>query len=193
MTKYQQDQRVLELWRRTAAKAVGGGRIVKIFNELSDQIAMFGVSRRIAVTVDEDIKPLRIILMPDNKFRMAWNIITMLLLLYTASFVPYRTSFIDVAPNGLVIWEWIVDALFIIDIFINFVSAFENQDKNIEVRLKVIASTYIQSWFLFDLTAVFPFQLLENSDVASLMQAENAIDQTNVRSGTAMYDPFNQS
>lgn len=193
MTKYQQDQRVLELWRRTAAKAVGGGRIVKIFNELSDQIAMFGVSRRIAVTVDEDIKPLRIILMPDNKFRMAWNIITMLLLLYTASFVPYRTSFIDVAPNGLVIWEWIVDALFIIDIFINFVSAFENQDKNIEVRLKVIASTYIQSWFLFDLTAVFPFQLLENSDVDSLMQAENSIDQTNVRSGTAMYDPFNQS
>jgi hypothetical protein len=137
---------------------------------------MFGVSRRIAVTVDEDIKPLRIILMPDNKFRMAWNIITMLLLLYTASFVPYRTSFIDVAPNGLVIWEWIVDALFIIDIFINFVSAFENQDKNIEVRLKVIASTYIQSWFLFDLTAVFPFQLLENSDVDSLMQAENSID-----------------
>jgi hypothetical protein len=48
-----------------------------------------------------------------------------------------------VAPYGLVAWEWIVDSLFIIDIFINFVSAFENQDKNIEVRLKVIASTYI--------------------------------------------------
>ena len=130
---------------------------------------MFGVSRRIAVVIDDDIKPLPIILMPDNKFRMAWNIVTMILLLYTASFVPYRTSFIEVAPKGLVIWEWIVDALFIIDIFINFVSAFENQDKNIEVRLKVIASTYIQSWFLFDLTAVFPFQLLENSDVDSLM------------------------
>jgi len=68
-----------------------------------------------------------------------------------------------VAPKGLVIWEWIVDALFIIDIFINFVSAFENQDKNIEVRLKVIAAMYIQSWFLFDLAAVFPFQLLEGT------------------------------
>jgi len=111
--------------------------------ELSDTIAMFGVSRRIAVVIDDDIKPLPIILMPDNKFRMAWNIVTMLLLLYTASFVPYRTSFIEVAPNGLVVWEWIVDGLFIIDIFINFVSAFENQDKNIEVRMKVIASTYI--------------------------------------------------
>ena len=101
--------------------------------------------------------------MPDNKFRMAWNLVTMLLLLYTASFVPYRTSFIEVAPSGLVVWEWIVDALFIFDIFINFVSAFENQDKNIEVRLKVIAAMYIQSWFLFDLAAVFPFQLLEGT------------------------------
>ena len=152
---------------------------------------MFGVSRRIAVVIDDDIKPLPIILMPDNKFRMAWNIVTMLLLLYTASFVPYRTSFIEVAPNGLVVWEWIVDGLFIIDIFINFVSAFENQDKNIEVRMKVIASTYIQSWFFFDLTAVFPFQLLENSDVAQLMQAENAIIQENYIHSTIVVDMTN--
>jgi hypothetical protein len=87
---------------------------------------MFGLSRRIDVEVEEEIIPLPFILMPDNKFRMAWNIVTMLLLLYTASFVPYRTSFIDVAEPGLVIWEWMVDALFMCDILINFISAFEN-------------------------------------------------------------------
>jgi hypothetical protein len=77
--------------------------------------------------------------MPENKLRMGWNMITVLLLLYTASFVPYRTSFIDTTSYGLGAWEWTVDALFFIDIFINFISAYENTDKNIEVRLKMIA------------------------------------------------------
>jgi hypothetical protein len=71
--------------------------------------------------------------------------------------VPYRTSFIDTTSEGLAIWEWTVDALFLVDIFINFISAYENSDKNIEVRLKMIAKTYIQSWFPFDLLAIFPF------------------------------------
>jgi len=95
--------------------------------------------------------------MPENKLRMGWNLITVLLLLYTASFVPYRTSFIDTASDALAAWEWTVDALFLVDIFINFISAYENTDKNIEVRLKMIAKTYVQSWFPFDLLAVFPF------------------------------------
>jgi hypothetical protein len=118
---------------------------------------MLGASRRVAVDIEDEIEPLPIILMPDNKYRMAWNVVTMILLLYTASFVPYRTSFIENASPGLVAWEWIVDALFVIDIFINFISAYENSDKNLEVRLKEIAKTYIFTWFFFDLLAVFPF------------------------------------
>ena len=50
-----------------------------------------------------------------------------------------------------------VNSFFALDIFINFISAFENSDKNIEVRLGVIAKFYISSWFLIDLVAVFPF------------------------------------
>jgi hypothetical protein len=71
--------------------------------------------------------------------------------------VPFRTSFIDEASLSLTVWEWIVDALFFIDIFINFISAYENSDKNIEVRLRVIAQNYVSSWFFLDLLAVFPF------------------------------------
>lgn len=157
MQEEAKEKHILDLWRRAKGKAVGGAKILKRFAELSDDIAMFGASRRIAVEIEEEIEPLPFILMPDNKLRMAWNLVTMVLLLYTASFVPYRTSFIDQAPPGLEAWEWVVDALFCIDLFINFISAYENSDKNIEVRLKVIAQTYITSWFFFDLAAVFPF------------------------------------
>jgi hypothetical protein len=158
--------RMLDLFRRMTAKAVGGAKIIRRFQELRENISMFGASRRVAVDIEDEIEPLPFILLPDNKFRMAWNVVTMILLLYTASFVPYRTSFIEEAPPGLVAWEWIIDALFVIDIFINFISAYENTDKNIEVRLKEIARTYVLTWFLFDLAAVFPFQLLEDSSEA---------------------------
>lgn len=43
--------RILDLWRRVASYANSGSRVIKIFNELSDTIAMFGVSRRIAVDI----------------------------------------------------------------------------------------------------------------------------------------------
>ena len=50
------------------------------------------------VDIEEERVPLPFILLPDNKIRMAWNMVIVSLLLYTASFVPYRTSFIDDAP-----------------------------------------------------------------------------------------------
>lgn len=112
----------------------------------------------------EEIKPMFLILMPESRFKMFWNIITLLLLMYTATFVPYQTSFIESNPSlSMAVWEWAVNVLFGLDIIINFLSAYENSDKNIEVRFTVIARNYIQSWFVLDVLASFPFQLLESS------------------------------
>ena len=49
------------------------------------------------------------------------------------------------------------------DLIINFISAYEDRDKNIEVRLKFIALSYIKSWFFLDIAACIPFQLIETS------------------------------
>lgn len=130
---------------------------------------MFGASRRIEVDIEEEIKPLPFILLPDNKLRMAWNLITLVLLLYTASFVPYATSFLETDSPGLAIWEWIVNGLFMFDLVINFISAYENSDKNIEVRMRVITKNYLGSWFLFDLLACIPFSLLSASPTPSVV------------------------
>ena len=112
----------------------------------------------------EEIKPMFFILMPESSFKMFWNVITLILLMYTASFVPYQTSFIESNSNiSLAVWEWVVNCLFGLDIIINFISAFENSDKNIEVRFTVIARNYIQSWFILDVLASFPFQLIGSS------------------------------
>jgi hypothetical protein len=54
----------------------------------------------------------------------------MVLLMYTALFVPYKTAFIDVDPPGLPEFELLIDILFGTDIFVNFITAVEIKDSN---------------------------------------------------------------
>lgn len=87
-----------------------------------------------------------------------WNIIIMLLLIYTATFLPLRTAFFDDDPPGLFEFELIIDILFFIDVYVNFVSAYVDKNTGfIEVSFKKIARAYITSWFFMDLTACIPF------------------------------------
>jgi hypothetical protein len=82
----------------------------------------------------------------------------MILLMYTATYVPYDTSFVDNDPTGVYDWELLVDSLFIFDLFLNFITAYEDLNTGIiEVRLKRISSDYIKSWFFLDLICSIPF------------------------------------
>ena len=50
----------------------------------------------------------------------------MALLLYTATLVPFKIAFMQTDELGVEIFEATVDALFAIDIFVNFISATED-------------------------------------------------------------------
>jgi hypothetical protein len=79
------------------------------------------------------------------------------LLLYTATYVPYRVAFVDGDSSfGYGIFEDMVDALFFIDIIVNFISAIENPDGTIETRMSHIVKSYIKSWFMLDIIATMP-------------------------------------
>jgi hypothetical protein len=54
-----------------------------------------------------------------------------------------------------------LDALFIFDLHVNFTSALELEDGEVDVRFKNIALKYIKGWFFLDIIACIPFQLLE--------------------------------
>jgi hypothetical protein len=54
------------------------------------------------MTVDHEFyTPYPFVLMPESKIKTFWNILMSLLLIYTATFVPYRTAFIDEGTFGL--------------------------------------------------------------------------------------------
>ena len=98
------------------------------------------------------------IILPESNFKRFWNIIIILLLIYTASFVPVKTAFFDDDPHGLAEFEQVLDALFMLDLIIQFFSAYQDPSTGfIEVRPKMIAKNYISSWFLIDATACIPF------------------------------------
>ena len=87
-----------------------------------------------------------------------------ILLIYTASYVPVRTAFIYKVSPAVATLEYIVDALFGLDLIFNFISAYTDMDRNLEIRQQMIALNYIKSWFAFNSFACIPFQVLEANE-----------------------------
>ena len=52
--------------------------------------------------------------------------------------------------------DWIIDIIFIMDLFINFITAYEKRDGLQETRIKKIAIHYIRGWFIIDFLACIP-------------------------------------
>ena len=96
-------------------------------------------------------------MLPDSKVLSAWNIVMMLLLIYTATYIPYKTAFIEDSSPLVNSIEFSFDCLFFVDVFMNFLTAYETIDKNVEFRPSKIALNYLYSWFLFDTISCIPF------------------------------------
>jgi len=54
----------------------------------------------------------------------------------------------------------IVNYLFVLDMLITFIIAYETGEGLIETRLSRIALNYLKTWLLVDLCANFPFEVL---------------------------------
>ena len=68
------------------------------------------------------------IIPPDSKFSQIWSLTIAILLIYTATYMPYKTCFVDESTTTDEVIDWIVDAGFMIDILVNFLQATENSD-----------------------------------------------------------------
>lgn len=110
---------------------------------------------------DEGVK-YTCLLHPDGSFRRIWSVSMLLLLMYTAIFVPYRIAFEEqVFWDAWTVMDLCIDGFFMLDVGINFVSIGVNEDGSLEVRRGVIAANYLKSWFLVDVTSCFPMTLVD--------------------------------
>lgn len=132
--------------------------MINTFGDLNRVIYYYGSTKKSdQVEKMEQMKPLPFILMPDSKVLSIWNLVMMLLLLYTATYIPFKTAFIEDSSSLVNTIEFSIDSLFFVDLVVNFISAFETTYKNIEFRFSHIAFSYMRTWFLFDLVSCIPF------------------------------------
>jgi hypothetical protein len=88
----------------------------------------------------------------------------MFLLLYVATALPYNIAFVDFESGTA--WYYIdlyVDICFILDLFINFISAYYDKENKLVTDNKIIAKRYLRTWFVIDLIAAFPFNEIFSS------------------------------
>jgi hypothetical protein len=80
--------------------------------------------------------------MPDNKLKMVWDALIVYHLLYVATYVPYKTCFIDDTSDAAFVYELWMDACFLTDIVLTFFTAKAKGSKLITDKKK-IAKSYL--------------------------------------------------
>ncbi|XP_047191773.1 potassium voltage-gated channel subfamily H member 7 isoform X2 [Scophthalmus maximus] len=107
-----------------------------------------------------------------SPFKAVWDWLILLLVIYTAIFTPYSAAFLlnDIEEqrrrecgyscSPLNVVDLIVDIMFIVDILINFRTTYVNANEEVVSHPAKIAIHYFKGWFLIDMVAAIPFDLL---------------------------------
>jgi len=97
---------------------------------------------------------------PDGSTAAAWDVMQVSLLIYLATVLPLRACFaIDVpAASPAFVFDVFTDIVFIIDLLLNFRTAYYDDAGLLEERPRKIASNYLHGWFAFDFVSCLPLQ-----------------------------------
>lgn len=111
---------------------------------------------------------------PDGKFKIYWNALILLFTVYSILVEPYQMAFEGTDISSLFILEMIIDFLFFLDIIFSCFTGYYDEKFSVETNLKKIFLRYLKSWFLFDLVACFPLQLIfEGTSYNSVVRMTN--------------------
>lgn len=93
--KYEQRQRhITALWLTTYTKAKAGSLMLLFLGNIRKKIQLLGIQKGIEDKEKAKAIP-RWIIPPNSTFKTIWNMIIIVLLAYTATYMPYKTCFID--------------------------------------------------------------------------------------------------
>ena len=111
----------------------------------------------------------RFLILPDDPFKIRWEMFISVILIFTAVVTPYRIAFTESDELEWQIINYFIDATFVIDIFICFISAFEDENEELVYQRCEIAKSYLKSWFFLDLFSILPIsEIMDSGDFASL-------------------------
>jgi len=102
---------------------------------------------------------------PSKKPKIVWNVIVAVLLIYTATVMPFSMAFVESEPwDVLYTFDLVLDALFFLDVIVNIFSCYTDEEGKLVTNRKKIFIKYLRSWMLIDLAACFPFSLIRDDE-----------------------------
>lgn len=88
----------------------------------------------------------------------------------TPIYISFNESVKDQNDNDRPHWfiiNTILDSIFGIDIIVNFMTSYYDDNFKLIDDRKVIASKYLRGWFIFDVVAIFPFEAIIKQEKVS--------------------------
>ena len=78
--------------------------------------------------------------------------------------IPFRLCFGVDANGNILIFETIIDAFFITDIFVQFNTSFYRKGKIIKNRKEIVIN-YFKTWFIIDVMSSIPYNYILTDQV----------------------------
>ncbi|KAM6900027.1 voltage-gated delayed rectifier potassium channel KCNH8 [Xenentodon cancila] len=110
-----------------------------------------------------DAKKSKFILLHYSTFKAGWDLLILLATFYVAVTVPYSVCFIDDdhdPTRSTTVSDIAVEILFITDIIFNFRTSYVSKSGQVIFDARQICIHYLTTWFIIDLVAALPFDLL---------------------------------
>ncbi|XP_036947285.1 potassium voltage-gated channel subfamily H member 8 [Acanthopagrus latus] len=110
-----------------------------------------------------EAKKSKFILLHYSTFKAGWDWLILLATFYVAVTVPYNVCFIgddDDLTRSTTVSDIAVEILFIIDIVFNFRTSYVSKSGQVIFDARQICIHYLTTWFIIDLVAALPFDLL---------------------------------
>lgn len=90
-------------------------------------------------------------LSPDNPFRLAWDLLSVVALFYDSVTVPFVLAWDPVLEGILLTGMWITPSFWTIDMLLNFCTGYYNKAE-MEMRPRAVVVHYLRTWFPLDVT-----------------------------------------
>ena len=104
-------------------------------------------------------KEKRYLIDPHSYWKLCFDLIASLLMIYFSVVIPYRLTFMDSIGNYFILYEQLFDLFLLLDVILRFFTAKTDGMNRIE-KIPHIARSYIFGMFILDLIACFPFYLI---------------------------------
>lgn len=117
------------------------------------------------------MKKPKFILSHYGAFKTCFDWLILIATFYVAILVPFSASFRDqqnkAEPVGTIYVDVFVEIIFIIDIILSFRTTYVNKKGEVVTDTKSILTHYLRGWFICDLLAALPFDVLYAANLYS--------------------------